>query len=90
MTDPETPVIPRDTLLQLLDFEQEEAPVICDRETLQMSSKRLEQLLRPERTTANLVVLLDKRKHRLPRAPLVLACCMAAVAVGAAVASLAF
>ncbi|HSD91338.1 MAG TPA: hypothetical protein VLB44_27630 [Kofleriaceae bacterium] len=85
MTDPETPRISRNQLADLLDFESEEGPVLDIRDTLELPPQRLEQLLGPERTTANLVVLLDRPKRRMRGTPLVVAWCVAGVALGAVV-----
>jgi len=89
MADAVTPVISREALAALLDFEAEEAAVSYDRETLQMLPQRLDQLLAPERTTADLVILLDRPKRRCPGPPVLLvAFCLAGIAIGALVTSL--
>jgi hypothetical protein len=55
----QTPTIPREQLMRLLESDEE-------RRTVLMQPLQLQHLLLPERQTANLVVLLDKPK-REPR-----------------------
>lgn len=72
MADTATPTIPRDQLLGLLQSDEE-------RRTVQMEPLQLKHLLLPERTTANLVILLDKPKRAVRRQPLALYCLLAIV-----------
>lgn len=72
MADARTPKIPRDQLLGLLDG--------GEKRTVQMAPLQLQHLLLPERTTANLVVLLDKpKRHPRHRHQLAIYCLLAIV-----------
>ena len=69
----QTPTIPREQLMSLLASDEE-------RRTVQMEPLRLQQLLLPERTTANIVVLLDKPKQQARRHPVAIYCLLAIAA----------
>ncbi len=66
----QTPTIPREQLMSLLESDEE-------RRTVQMKPLQLQHLLLPERTTANLVVLLDKPKRQPRRHPIAIYCLLA-------------
>jgi len=61
MVDADTHPIPRDELRGLIDTTKVDDH---ERRTVQMEPLQLEKLLLPERTTADLVVKLEKRKQQ--------------------------
>jgi hypothetical protein len=63
MADADTNPIPREELRDLIDITRVDDD--HERRTVQMEPIQLEKLLLPERTTADLVVKLEKRKQQL-------------------------